>query len=604
MVYRGKPSRGCHSCRIRKVKCDEGLPGCSQCTRYGTECSGYQISPVPAASSKSTTVTMATTKKLAPIQQRPPDWLPNTNSASCLDQAIKAHRPKQCIDELAACYFISRFVRGRNRRIVRGFLEFIIPLASTERPGEHFNHIFHTCALAMFGANHPLGGGNMKSKTHQLYNKALAATAVALQNPRDACGDAMLASVLLLGLYEGLAGASSGLFAWNFHINGAIQLIRARGAKQLRTKMGFDLFIAVRTLMIIRSWITGEHPAAGVPWCTDAAVYDKYASSCENLSIRVSELNAQADTLLISSFPGQENSSLVLSLLQRCQDLESEFDSWFHSVPYHFKWKTVTWVKHVPNDDYTSAEICPGRVDIYSSAWVVNMWNMARSSRLMLSSTVVRCSSWLSFPVNYRATAEYARAMRISNGVIADTIASIPYQLGWLSKQPKELREEMFRDRKWSFQDNYAELGLSAYFLLWVLTVIQLQDYLTKGQRAWVKGRLRYISNDLGLKTAATMSQLTVRIPSMLITRDRLMTTNYSQAADTKGTCMHAAEEITAECHDINSSTGIGSKSQQTLQLEWVQRQAAKLVREAVEKDAKIDDWTIRSFLRLPVLPA
>ena len=98
--------------------------------------------------------------------------------------------------------------------------------------------------------------------------------------------------------------------------------------------------------------------------------------------------------------------------------------------------------------------------------------------------------------------------MRICNAIIADTIASIPYQLGWFSKQPQELREEVAQDSDWSFQDNDAELNLSAYFLLWLLTVIQLQDHLTKGQRTWVKGRLTYISNKLGLKTAATMSQV------------------------------------------------------------------------------------------------
>ena len=41
-----------------------------------------------------------------------------------------------------------------------------------------------------------------------------------------------------------------GMFAWGSHIEGAIQMVKARGRKQLRTKNGLLLFIAVRTQMV------------------------------------------------------------------------------------------------------------------------------------------------------------------------------------------------------------------------------------------------------------------------------------------------------------------------------------------------------------------
>ncbi|KAL2859337.1 hypothetical protein BJX68DRAFT_226138 [Aspergillus pseudodeflectus] len=42
MVFCGKPSKGCHSCRTRKILCDQGRPGCSQCLQGGWECPGYR----------------------------------------------------------------------------------------------------------------------------------------------------------------------------------------------------------------------------------------------------------------------------------------------------------------------------------------------------------------------------------------------------------------------------------------------------------------------------------------------------------------------------------------------------------------------------------
>jgi hypothetical protein len=38
--------------------------------------------------------------------------------------------------------------------------------------------------------------------------------------------------------------------AWGSHIDGAVQLIRLRGKKQLRTKAGHSLFVAVRSQMV------------------------------------------------------------------------------------------------------------------------------------------------------------------------------------------------------------------------------------------------------------------------------------------------------------------------------------------------------------------
>ncbi|KAM0253058.1 hypothetical protein ACHAQJ_007434 [Trichoderma viride] len=42
MPNTGKPSRDCHLCRRRRVKCDLARPACQRCIKYGTECPGYR----------------------------------------------------------------------------------------------------------------------------------------------------------------------------------------------------------------------------------------------------------------------------------------------------------------------------------------------------------------------------------------------------------------------------------------------------------------------------------------------------------------------------------------------------------------------------------
>ncbi|KAH8753266.1 hypothetical protein F5883DRAFT_574867 [Diaporthe sp. PMI_573] len=34
---------GCHTCKIRRVKCDEGWPGCQRCLSTRRTCDGYGV---------------------------------------------------------------------------------------------------------------------------------------------------------------------------------------------------------------------------------------------------------------------------------------------------------------------------------------------------------------------------------------------------------------------------------------------------------------------------------------------------------------------------------------------------------------------------------
>jgi hypothetical protein len=47
MVNPGHSSRGCRTCRMRRVKCDEAHPSCSRCTKAGKICLGYTTSSQP-----------------------------------------------------------------------------------------------------------------------------------------------------------------------------------------------------------------------------------------------------------------------------------------------------------------------------------------------------------------------------------------------------------------------------------------------------------------------------------------------------------------------------------------------------------------------------
>jgi hypothetical protein len=173
----------------------------------------FQISPISAASS-STTISQTLT---VPISER------------------------------AANFFLANFVLQRDG-VSRGFLDFVIPMIKTEPPNSTLSYAFGAVALAGMG-NRPNAKTLLPSAGEQ-YSRALQHVNAALRDPVLQKADSTLAAVMLLGLFELITSRRTNIMAWGSHIDGAVMLVKMRGKKQLRTKIGQSLFAAVRMQMV------------------------------------------------------------------------------------------------------------------------------------------------------------------------------------------------------------------------------------------------------------------------------------------------------------------------------------------------------------------
>lgn len=302
------------------------------------------------------------------------------------------------------------------------------------------------------------------------------------------------------------------MFSWGSHIEGAISLVKQRGRKQLRTKTGLLLFIAVRTQMIIHTLTSGKAPIMGVDWWISDAVKDSSAAECQKINIKTSELRAEVTRLMTTVARTPENIELMLTLIRRAQTVDQECVRWMKNVPDSWGYKSVAWEDSVPSGDFSRAEVFPGRVDVYRDFYIASVWNMVRVTRLVLASVIVRCAAWVCSPVDYRTTPEYATAARTCVDTITDIIASVPYHLGWhLKPERKHLLEKQLSG--FACGDDDSLKGLAGYFLTWPLGCVQSQDYTTDAQRSWLKGRLKYIADELGVKYAHILCQVSFSAP-------------------------------------------------------------------------------------------
>lgn len=308
---------------------------------------------------------------------------------------------------------------------------------------------------------------------------------------------------------KNITATEMGVFSWGSHIEGAISLVKARGRKQLRTKTGLLLFIAVRTQMVIRTLASGSAPIMGADWWISDAVKDTVSAECQRINIKTGELGAEVTRLIGTMARTPENMELMLDLIKRAQTFDMECVRWMKRVPEGWQWRTVAWEDSVPAGDFAKADVYPGRVDVYGDFYIASVWNMVRVSRLILASFVVRCAAWGCSPVDYRTTPEYATAARTCVDTITDIMASVPYHLGWhLKPERRHLLAKQLSG--FACGEDDALKGLAGYFLTWPLGCIQGQDYTTDSQRQWIKGRLQYIADELGVKYALLICKVSL----------------------------------------------------------------------------------------------
>ncbi|KAF4510167.1 hypothetical protein G6O67_002079 [Ophiocordyceps sinensis] len=591
MAYGGKPSRGCQMCRIRRIKCDETKPACKQCAKARRQCPGYRGADQSGA-------------RIGP--SRPTTLAPRSaSSGSSLPTSPPIPSLLPPLEDVASCHFISNYVLIPRQGLIttRGWLEFVVPLLKQDPPIPHFKHAFNACATASL--NNRVGTGNdFERQALGHYTKALAATFTALRDPDMVKHDATLASILLLSLFESITAKSLGMFAWSSHIEGAIELVKTRGPEQLKTKTGSDLFSAVRIQMIIHSLSTGKAPNMNIEWWTHDSVSSGHSAEFQQLSGRTGLLRNEVNSLLgtLTRTPG--NTKLMEACIQRCRALDKEVVEWLHGLPDVYGWKTVAWEDYNPKRDYAKAEAFPGRIDLYRDLWVVNMWNVMRCMRIVLASLIIRLTAWTISPADYRTTPEYAAVSRTCGEAIADIIASIPYQLGWFSRR-KHLRVVEQLSGFACGEDN-TNKSLAGFFAIWPLVCVQGQDYMTDLQRMWVKGRLKCIANELGVRYADMLSRLNVRMPSMLILRDRLKGNPQSMPVDFGGVSPgkqsgggeEGAATATATAPHPGSSPEALNKQEEAYR-KIVQLQTEQLKNQAVESKGAVDEWTVKTWLQL-----
>ncbi|RAK82185.1 Zn(II)2Cys6 transcription factor domain-containing protein [Aspergillus fijiensis CBS 313.89] len=261
MVGVAGKSKGCNTCRARKIACDQQKPACARCTRSNRVCGGYERSRVfvtvqPGAKKKHVYLKSSPSPSEWPTEGSPRSVETSTLTLGGDDQALCSFR------ERAPAYtLLQRHHESHN--LVLSFLANCLPPEWSKSPSKSWITLLTELpiktkalevsgvALAAAAVGHKFNDPALVRYSHSLYTRGLQQLQRALWNRRLAQDDATLAACMALSLYEATECPNAGSEGYFGHCQGLLALVEARGIEAHCSGPGHQLFLGVRMPGII-----------------------------------------------------------------------------------------------------------------------------------------------------------------------------------------------------------------------------------------------------------------------------------------------------------------------------------------------------------------
>ncbi|RAL62146.1 hypothetical protein DID88_002630 [Monilinia fructigena] len=508
MIYCGKPSKACVECRLRRTKCDTLTPSCSQCIRAGRTCTGYRTesdmmfrdqtqhyaNKIRTHNGSRMVVSRRRTKASNAISEISID--PQSIDEPMMQQLVIGTTPftlelSTSAAEQATCYFFRNYVL--EDKSTSGSFQYLHDIYGNEIIGPALVNGIES--LGMVGLANFWKSQDLQFHAHRKYNSALRLVSSRLRNEVEARADQTLVAVMLLGLYEtNTCTGPQSMQSWTKHIIGASSLMQLRGKQCLETSIGRNLFIHLRAQVITNC--LQRHvaiPAVIRNWSRYTLQFqspnDAHATVLSKHIMKFCDLRAT-----MSSFHDYSNSETIIS---ESLAIDAKLVEWALTYPSGCMfYKTITLKQRSDNifSDY---------YHIYDSVWAATLWNHYRCIRILINEVVyVQLTNLKStrpdffvlelrdtFFSDFQVEASMTTVIQLSH----DMCASVPFMLGY-----KEGEEVTLSSAK----------AVSGNLLLWPLYTAACTPVVSDMVCHWVAGRLKIISDVMGIKQAAPLSHI------------------------------------------------------------------------------------------------
>ncbi|KAK8143016.1 hypothetical protein G3M48_007848 [Beauveria asiatica] len=498
MVFSGRPSTACHTCRPARRKCDRAPNGCSQCRRKGHACPGYPDPTALRMRNETTSVTKKQSSKSkthAARQQSPPrtqDDAPFWASSSSLEPAASSSSRQSLTSFDSPSPGSPALLLSTNQQA----LAFLFHTFIAATPFEGYLSSFYlpyspdddACALAIDATALAAYARHARQHRHHdaaraNYARALSRVNTALADPRTAVQDQTLVAVLVLALFEATvfqdsgssrSSSSSAPTSWVAHTWGAMQLLMLRGPDQLASSPVARQLFAHASNNIKASCIQRSAPIPQPFLEFDGRVRGLLDS--RDLAVPLADLLHKVCAIKARARDEQERSMvLLLEALQADQEIIAFCDAPPPALSF-------TREPFLQGPAWTYQRI----VHTYASLRLCKVWNAVRLLRIFLLSLLgddiahCRVDETLAESHTLSALNEYARKHMAE--VASDILATVP---------------------SFVHSENGSRTFLSAGRCLgWPLGILELSTVCPPDASRYARRTLEWLAEDLNLPQA------------------------------------------------------------------------------------------------------
>ncbi|OGM48028.1 hypothetical protein ABOM_002741 [Aspergillus bombycis] len=260
MVGVAGKSKGCNTCRKRKVACDQERPACARCTRSNRVCGGYERERVfvlvqPAAEKKHIflkphSLEVSSHSKVLQNGSEALELLPASTR-------VRSHEAFYSFAERGMAYVA---MQNRNERhsLIQAFLSTCFPAQHPPSTSRSWISLLgelptggnaldlSSAAIAASVIGRSFQNNTLIRESLKLYTQGLQQLQRALWDPNLMREDGTLAACMALSLYEALECPSAGSDGYFSHCKGILALVQARGVYAHSSGAGHQLFLGVR----------------------------------------------------------------------------------------------------------------------------------------------------------------------------------------------------------------------------------------------------------------------------------------------------------------------------------------------------------------------
>ncbi|CAG8959955.1 hypothetical protein HYFRA_00012672 [Hymenoscyphus fraxineus] len=279
MVGVGGRSGGCHTCRRRRVKCDEVHPKCNRCAKAKIPCEGYDRD-LKFVDEKARAQKRVQVKRQAYLESIQAEQGKLKPSRRTIQLKTETQVPPNL--SLAGSETTVRLTFMQNQ-LFSGWRMFI-PWTMCEYRGQDnctTTQAVDALSSMYFGRMH--GDVNSVNAGVNSYSKALPLLGRDLKDPK-AFTLSTLTNVLSLVIYEMFASSRGGMIQ---HLGGIQRLIEQCGPKRFQTRPSLDVFITARMGIMhhdmdVRRRCFLENPDwQTIPWLKEPNMKDLHIQICD-----------------------------------------------------------------------------------------------------------------------------------------------------------------------------------------------------------------------------------------------------------------------------------------------------------------------------------